>query len=450
MWSNEEGIDTLTPFGTEIDSPVTQAKMLTLALEPECAAIAYCTYEACNDNITTYSDTFENPDKTTKCYLILDIGGGTVDITILRHVSPNRYDIAIPPLGNASGGLKVNAEFEKFLEEVVEDKGFSKFKREKLLWIEKERDDHCAALARIINYDFEKVKTMFGVYAKYPVERDTEPSLLELENKFLQFYKQKKIEKKINKKGDSKMRLKGSVIEIEPSKMVEFFEPALNGIKEIVLEALKQAPIDQLDAVYIAGGFGGCQYVVQFLKTVIHTIKKLPILVPKDYTLAVSQGAALYCRQPDVVTARMMDATYGIAISIPFVEGEHKEEYASLDDTGIKFCDHIFQKFVTQGDSVKFNDVLTEEVFPFRHAQESVQIDFYRSKNPDAYYVTDKGTENIGELTLEIENPDNLPVRQRTLRVTMNFSLTEITANAQALYLPGRPPVNTKLDFLTK
>ena len=66
-------------------------------------------------------------------------------------------------------------------------------------------------------------------------------------------------------------------------------------------------------------------------------------------------------------------------------------------------------------------------------------------------YTVKRGRSNlsqIGSLTLDCPNPDKLGKNDRAMEVTMDFSSTEIKVQAQALYLPGQPPVKAVLDFL--
>lgn len=407
-----------------------------------------------------YADLLDDKKQPNQSYLVLDIGGGTVDVTALMNTSDG-YEIIIPPLGNDFGGMKVNENFRKFLETIVDDKDFSHFLFQRPSFFsssrdKKTRDDNKAALSQIINHDFEKLKLVFGDRANYPLSsQQGEKSRLLLERKFATFYKDK-IKKGVKKFHPGVVFLPETcTLEIQHTVMAEFFEPVLGRIKECVLKALTSIKIQDINAVLIAGGFGGCKYVFEFLKSVIHEQyrhrqERLVFLVPKHHTLAVAQGAIHYCRHPDIITARTMDATYGLSVAIPFVEGKHKEQYAAFDDDNQKMCNRIFKPYVYKGEKVKVSDVYSGTLTPFYSNHESETFSFYCSTNPNVLYHTDKNTEKIGELTMDTPNPNNIPKNERIMKVTMSFSSTEITAVSKALYLDGQPHVNTVLDFLTK
>ena len=93
------------------------SERLELVLEPEAACIA-C--EAENAALVN-GDTF----------MVLDCGGGTVDITMHR-VAQKLPDLLLDELHNPSGGpwgsTFIDAEFEKFVEKLVGSEVFRSFK----------------------------------------------------------------------------------------------------------------------------------------------------------------------------------------------------------------------------------------------------------------------------------------------------------------------------------
>ena len=443
MWSNDEGITELTQFGKGISRPLDHKQMLKIALEPECAALSYCKYQ--NDNMADYSDRYQY--QANKSYLVLDIGGGTLDITTLMYTEDG-YVIDTPHLGNTSGGMKVNNVFSDFLQDLVGDHNFTSFRSGGAWFSNKPLPEFQAALSSMIYYDFEKLKVEFGDKVSYPLSEEGTLYLL-LERKFVNFGRFRRKIQQCNVPG---IRVMNDTLHIRYSKMAEFFQPVLQSIKECVLQTLDKVEMDKIDAVLFAGGFGGCKYVFEFLKSVISrrcTSRKPAFLVPTQYKLVVSRGGVYYCRQPEIIVARKIDASYGLGVSYTFLEGIHREDYAYRDDDGTKKCGNVVQIFVEKDQIVKTNEVYTIDTTPVYKVQPRSTYNFYRSTNPNVVYTTDEKTEKIGELVIDTPNPDNLPKHKRNLRITVSFSYTEITARTQALYLPGQPLVQTTLDCLT-
>ena len=418
---------------------------LSLALEPECAAL-YC-LQLDNDKMEAYSDPIPDSEEM-KNYLVLDIGGGTTDITAQVYIEPDSYEVIIPPTGNEYGGARVNENFSLFLEKIVQDPGFSDFLTKK-----GRQEQHHAILRSIIYLDFEKLKLRFGEPHSTSA---TGHSRLILNHKFVKFYKMSVIQEGIKKLNDPRILLLDDdeeILQFSNSKMEEFFLPVLKEIDVCVINALQRVAVHNISTVFVAGGFGGCWYVYNHLKNVItkQTVgeKKLSLLVPSKHTLAVSKGAVMYGLNPGVIKARAVDASYGIRINLPFKKGVHKESHHWCDSDG-EHCGDIFEAFVLQNDKVKADDVFTSgALFPVNQSSKCAAIKFYRSTNPRVQYTTDDDTKRIGTIELEILNPDNLPRKERKLEVTMSFSSTEIKASARASYLPGKPPVKTILDLLS-
>ena len=443
MWSNDEGITKLTQFGNDVSRPLVHAQMLKIAFEPECAALSFSKYQ--NDSMADYSDRYQHQEN--KSYLVLDIGGGTVDITTLIYTEDG-YIIGTPPLGNTSGGMKVNNEFSDFLQDLVGDDNFSSFRSGGAWFSDKPLPEYQAALSSMIYYEFEKLKMQFGEEFSYPLSVDGKMYLL-LERKFIKFGGFRRRIQRCNGRG---IQLDGDTLHIQYSKMAEFFQPVLESIEKCVLRALDKVAMDKIDAVLFAGGFGGCKYVFEFLKQVISrhcTNKKPAFLVPRHHKLVVSRGAVHYSRQPEIIVARKVDTSYGLCLSYTFQEGTHRKDYAYLDDDGTKMCGNVVCLFVEKGQTVKTNEVYTIDTIPVNNVQPTSSFSFYCSTNPNVVYTTDENTEKIGKLVIDTPNPEKLPKNKRNQRTTMSFSFTEITAQTQALYLPGQPFVHTTLDFLS-
>ena len=424
--------------------------MLNLALEPECAALKICKLH--NMDIADYSDRCDDPAK--KNYLVFDIGGGTVDITMLKHIPPDSYETVIPPKGCAYGGMKVNDAFSKFLQKLVQDKGFSQFLSKS--------QTHQVSLSNIINDGFEKLKQKFGDEANYPglVGQSEEVFRLILDRKFVDYYK-RSIQRGLKSINDPRVTFSAEsyVLTFTYSKMAEFFEPTLQSITECVVHSLEEVDMKAIDLVYVAGGFGGCKYVFYHLKTIVScyygtkTRKLYAFVVPKDHTLAVSQGGVHYCQHPDIITARTMDASYGIATAVQFEEGVHEEERATYNEENVKFCSKVFHPFVRKGDKVQVHhELFSIEPIPLQQDQTTAEFEFYRTDRSNVKYIDEDGVEKIGKLKLDLETDKYgiVPNDGRQLKISVCFSSTEITAQAQALYLPDEPTVKTFLDFLSK
>lgn len=436
MWSNTNGIATLTPRKANPQPANINEAKLTLALESECTALS------CHKEKTAeYTDRCK-ADQTIKGYLVFDIGGGTIDITALKYVSDTMsLEVVLPQnLGSAEcGGKKVNENFSQFLQDVVKDRKFSRF-------LSRNRS-HQVILSKIINTDFEKLKVEFGQDANYPdcVDQTSKPLYLLLERKFVEFYGKNTIRRRIRqlKYPGLSFNVETYTLEMTYAKMADFFETVLKAISVCVVDATKKVDMETIDEVYVSGGFGGCKYVFKHVNTVLfhychrERMKLVSFGVPKYYTLAVSRGAVHFCMNPGLISARIMDASYGIGVA---EEGRDNDKL-------------VFRPFVHMDDKVTVNQSFTTKLVPLQAQQAEARFGFFCTTNPEVHYITDEDVKKIGEIVLNLESESHgspkIPCSNRNFEVSMTFGSTEITAKARALDLHEHPvkEASAALDF---
>ena len=381
-------------------------------------------------------------------YLIVDVGKSTVDITALVYTPTDScYEFVAPTVTHAVGGMQVNENFSKFLQELVDDRDFSRFLTTKFFFLSVSRNRHHDSLITdMIDNDFEQLKNDFGE----GFLAHSQWFHFDLAQRFVNFYTSQFLLKQTRKHDDSRIRFDTNtyVLMIEYSKMAEFYQPVLQDIQRHVVCALDKIPLDNIDAVCFAGEFGGCRYVYEHMKTALsshHKLKQAAFLVPRFYDVVASEGAAYYCQPKNIIT-QVMNTSYGINASVPFQEDELVEENTVFYSTGRVWHQNMFLPFVYQGEKVQTTDVFTvSDLLPPQQSQTEITFHVYRSTNPKVRYTTDEDTEKIGELTLDLPNPNNLPNSERKLKISMKFTSAEIIIHAQALYLPDQPMVTIVL-----
>ncbi|WAR31533.1 HS12B-like protein [Mya arenaria] len=112
-----------------IDAGIEKRK-LTLALEPEAASL-YCRHLPIDKNVGHSDARLHKFPEGTK-YMVLDAGGGTVDITVHEIVSENTVRELHKASGGAWGGIKVDEDFEKLLDELMGPGTVEDLKRESM------------------------------------------------------------------------------------------------------------------------------------------------------------------------------------------------------------------------------------------------------------------------------------------------------------------------------
>ena len=98
-------------------------------------------------------------------------------------------------------------------------------------------------------------------------------------------------------------------------------------------------------------------------------------------------------KNPELLQARCVDATYGVRVSIPFEEGKHEEIYRTPAKTTNRVdyrCLNIFSTFVERGDVVHLKDVYAMTYSPMRKDQDEMRVQIYSSSEKDVWYTTGK------------------------------------------------------------
>ncbi len=356
---------------------------LSLALEPESAAI-FCKMLT-RQQITEYSSSL--PSSQLNGYVLVDIGGGTVDISAYRiGPAPDfAIDLLHQPKGGPFGGTKVNHEFKAFLGELVNDKTFERY-----LGVRDEVTSakHQAELNDLLSNVFEMQKRSFG--SKGGQSEATNKISVRLPHSFFEEYRSTLEQKFPRRHGaqdpDSKpdVELVEQTLRITYSKVEKFFAPTITGICGCIQEVLEE--VEGIDTVYMVGGFGGCRYIIHTLQKMLGT--KYNYVVPMLPDLAVISGAALFRRNPAHVNSRRADATYGFRVSIPFDGEIHEPKYKVVSHSGQELCQNIFCTIVERGDIIQTDEVFSSVHPAAKHNQRQLQVDIYSSLEKDVWYTT--------------------------------------------------------------
>ena len=354
---------------------------LSLALEPECAAF-YC-QNMSEQQLAAYCPA-QKPYQSM-CYLVVDIGGGTVDISAHKVSStPDRHlQVVHPPTGNDCGGSRVNKEFEAFLGRLVNDKKFTRYVQTNDPLTNAR---HSAILNELVNMTFEQQKVIFG--SKGGVgSRPGSQLAIRLPYTFLDVYRSD-IDTSIQRMEDTRLRRVGQDLRIEYSKMADFFQPVVEGMLECMSQTLRDVEA-KVDTIYLVGGFGGSKYI--YMKITERFGNDYKYITPIDPNFAVIRGAVFFRKNPDVVRARKVDATYGVGTNISFNSLIHDPEYKWVDDDGIEKCSNIFCTVVERGDLVCTEELFSSVFGPAMHQQTNVGFEIYSTLEKDDYRQERKG-----------------------------------------------------------
>ncbi|XP_052078815.1 heat shock 70 kDa protein 12A-like [Mytilus californianus] len=382
---------------------------LTLALEPEVASI-HC--RRVPVSVQTLNDGKKIIAAMTlgSKYIVLDQGGGTTDIAVHEVTGVDTLKEIHQACGGHWGGFTVNEAFYRFLIDVFGENVVDKIKQEKP-----------SAYYKLL-HNFEDMKKCFDEEKLKDPERK---SKVIIPVEWIEYFENsntvnlKESVKKSNFKG--RVTIQNDKLKIKNSLLRTFFDYA---IESIIAELNKLAQKEELWDVKTLLVVGGHAESPVLINALYENFPNLDIVVPKQPSLAILRGAVLYGFEPETITSRVMQYTYGIAMQRPFIPGVDPDSKKKSLVNGL--VDNVFDKHTERGQTVNAGEFLKEhEYVPVRQDQVAVHFEFYATQHKNPKYVTDEGCSCIGILYFKLSGGMK---SNKAMNLKINPSGTQIIA----------------------
>ncbi|XP_022801917.1 heat shock 70 kDa protein 12A-like isoform X1 [Stylophora pistillata] len=400
-------------------------EQLVIALEPEAAAI-FCTERKMDAILSEKLDVSVDGllSQLNAQYMVVDIGGGTLDVTVHEKQDDGRIREIHKVTGGPYGGNKVNHQFEGLLDELFgAEKLYEYRKLFPIDWLH-------------LKNDFEEKKRGVRSQQKKETRIRLPYSFVSTINKFLPH--------SLARYGEGEIKLqRNEYLCLSPSVMIKQFEPVLEAMKDHLDVLLSKPELSKVKVMLLVGGFAESPILQQKIMEKFNC--RCRVIVPRDAAKAVVQGAVMFGQLPDRISQRVMSTTYGCACCRDFIQGIHPNEKKFIAD-GVEKCRDLFACFVKEDEEVKLGQRIRQVFHPVYANQTEVPFGFYTSSNADAQFVTEPGLTKIGNLV--VHSPVTRGGRDRDIEVSLYFGGTEITATA--LDVSSGNVKQTTLDFFPK
>jgi len=396
---------------------------LVIALEPECASI-YCQ--------TLPVDQLPqqiNMNAVGVKYMVVDIGGGTVDITFHERLANGKLKELYKANGDDSGGTKVDQLFEGYLSNI-----FSK------QVIDAVKDKHPSEWLEMLR-EFEATKRSL---------HDTDgQTLVKLKPSLHETYGEIKKTTILDafKRGSihhENVKLQGkNILKVPKTDFRQMILTVTNNISELVKSLLLKPEFKNIGFIILVGGFSNSCFVLDELK---QTAGNVPIIRPEEAELAVVRGAVLFGWKPDKLTSRKSRRTYGIAICRNFREGIDPENLSMFDNEGVKKCDNNFDVLIKINQTVEAGETIGRKYFPLNANTKSSIIDLFATVKENVTYVTDPDVFKVGSVTLDMS--DITGGKNREVKVNLHLGQTEFKLDVVNVTTGNN--VTATYDFLSQ
>ncbi|XP_055502895.1 heat shock 70 kDa protein 12A isoform X2 [Leucoraja erinacea] len=414
-------------------------EQLIIALEPEAASI-YCRklrlhqmidlsgMEAVNGYSPT--ETLASGITHGDRYLVVDCGGGTVDLTVHEVKLPEGH---LKELYKASGGphgsIGVDYEFEKLLCKIFGEDFIEQFKiKRPAAWVD-----------LMIAFESRKRAAAPG---------RTNPLNINLPFSFIDYYKKFRghsVEHALRKSSVNFVKWSSQgMLRMNPDAMNALFKPTVDHIVQHLLNLFQKPEVSGLKFLFLVGGFAESPLLQQAIQS--NLADKCRVIIPHDVGLTILKGAVLFGLDPTIIKVRRSPLTYGVGVLNRFVEGKHPTEKLLVKD-GTRWCTDVFDKFITADQSVALGETVKRSYTPAKPSQMIIVINIYCSENDNVNFITDPSVKKCGTLRLDLTGTDcpSLPTR-REIQTLMQFGDTEV--KAMAVDITTSKCVKAGIDFL--
>ena len=361
-------------------------------------------------------------------YIVVDCGGGTVDLTVHEMETSGTLKELYKASGGAWGAIGVDREFENLLVKIFGIDFFVSFKNTKPAGL---------------------VDLMIAFEAKKRTANPSKatPLNISLPFSFIEHYQKLKghnVETAIKKFGNKDIRWSSQgMLRLSPAAMHALFEPVTRDIVRHIAELLRKPELDRVKFLFLVGGFAESPLLQNEIRRAF--CSDLRVIIPQDVGLTILKGAVMFGLDPTVVRVRRSALTYGVGVLNRFLQGKHPPEKRTKKD-GVEWCTDVFDTFVTVDQSIALGEKVTRRYTPAKSYQTSTVISIYCSEKEHVAYTTDNGVQRSGELYLEM--PDTTGGKARELELTMMFGDTEI--RVEATDLTSGTIAHAAIDFLNK
>ncbi|XP_060082630.1 heat shock 70 kDa protein 12A-like [Ylistrum balloti] len=392
-----------------------KSDQLSFALEPEAASL-YCrlvnvVVEA-NDESTdagVKKKEFRS-SKSGERFMVLDIGGGTADISVHERQMDERLKEIHEPSGGPWGGTAVDRELFKFLTRIFGEKSIESFKRKYMA-------------------DYVELCRNFEIKKRTITEETTGKVILKLPPSFKESVdSNSNISFDValsNSEFSEKVKWYSGKLKIDADVVKGFFEVPIQKIVSHVEKLLKK--VGKIEMIMMVGGFSDCQLLD---KAIRDNFPDISILNPNDSVLAVLKGAVIFGHKPRAIVSRVARYTYGYEAWPKFDPKIHSQVH-KVRLGGVDCCTGVFQPYIRIGTELSCDDHITSTHCPVSDEQEDMAINIYISEKKEPKYITDPDVRHLGTLRLPL--PAFKPGLRRKVQGCLYFGATEVTIEAKDL-----------------
>ncbi|MGX5213849.1 Hsp70 family protein [Streptomyces violaceus] len=397
------------------------AERLLLVSEPEAAAV-YCALTPGTLLGPTRPEGRLDVGTAGSRFMVVDCGGGTVDITSYQirpeGVGTNR----LTEIGIADGGPLGSAYINQhFVEQVLADRfGVEQLKRLTV--------SHPREIAMLEDRWEEQKIGLHSETAPDGTPTLTSPCDIEVPGRLWEALTEPTREWLTDLAFDDPYHLVLTPEEVT-ALHDSVVEPVLETIERQRRIVLDGGPVKGVEQILVVGGFARSTYLRD---RIAHRFgNEVKVVIPQDPAVAVLGGAVHFAYDPSVIWGRRSKYTYGFGCSMPFRDGVDPVNKRFTNGEGDIRCNGRFAVMVRRGDLVPVDRVVEDSIKVTKRGARTVDIPLFATFSDEPRYTDEEGCEQMGNVTADVSGSMNLPSSKRKVDIYYAFGGSEIAVETR-------------------
>ncbi|VDI54468.1 Hypothetical predicted protein [Mytilus galloprovincialis] len=381
-----------------------QKDNLLISLEPEAASI-YCQHLP-TEKLSGAESGFTMSNVGTK-YMIVDLGGGTVDITVHEKLAGGCLTEISRATGGDCGGTSIDAEFIELLAKI--------FGAPLIHTLKRKQPEAYLDLIR----EFETVKRTITPSKQGKVNMAIPYATLDALCK--SHLKEDLYTALLSSPYANSISIRGDKMRFDADVFKKLFDKTIRTILTLLKEVFTREELEPVALILLVGGFSECTLVQSEIKK---SFLPRRVIVPEESGLTVLKGAVLFGHNSEAVYSRKIRVTYGVRYNPKFNPKVHDQRHY-IEINGTPHCASAFDIIMKKDTNVKPGTTVKRSYWSFKE-KDTIDFIIYTSENKSPTYTDEDRCSCIGKTTIDISDPSQI----QDLEVEFMFGNTEVSLNA--------------------
>ncbi|KNE68334.1 hypothetical protein AMAG_19792 [Allomyces macrogynus ATCC 38327] len=375
----------------------------------------------------TFSAQSRSVIKADDPVVVVDMGGGTVDLTVMCG-SGSGFKELVQGLGASCGSTMLDSAFLKMFRDVIGSKDYDNVIKKS------------PQLENKLRNQWERRKKAFtGAESEFRVAIQV-PSAM---------YNVCQHDDGVVP-GTGGAELEDGELYLSRDTMVMLYEPIVDQIHGLVLSMLNACQSKGINVAHIlcVGGFSQSKYLVGELRHRLMEKDAAKIVVSLNGGAAVLLGAPIYACRPELLLKQVARVSYGAQVSVPYRPERHGLR-ESLGDRLFQAPDGlrvkgVFSPVIRKGQALTPGIVATKKYRAESFTDTIIRASWFVSKLESPIFTDTSDCKCIGVLEVQV-TPSQDYANRDTVEVTISMSPSGLMFHAKSL--STNKPVDCRIEF---